>query len=636
MNSPEQPAAAAAGTEQRDFWFFQRMIGDPAGYHIAGTAALTGTLDPERLRKALNDVTASHAQLRCSFHHDGGEPRVLVHPAGTARPEFELHDAAGAGDPEAFLLERARRPFDLGSPCQLRAVLLRHAPDRHDLLLASHHLVLDGAALAQLLHESLSRYAGAPPAAVAPYAGYVGRQLLRRLRDGGKAAAHWRQAFDGRTRPLDLLSPPAAGAGTAARPGAAESFTVGPELRASLAARCRHERVSLFTGFLAALALVAHERGGAAHQVVGMPLDRRDTADAELGNYTTVLPLHLPDAVAAGPRLLQATQAVLLDTVEHSATSVLDLLPVVADAQPTRDDDAPTVPWRVMVTAVRSRPPARYGALHAGALRPISTGAKNGLGITFVDDGTQVTLHLSHPGNTTVSGRFGDELLAALGRVSEGSTAPAAPAAQAREPGPGRSPVAPSQVAEAVGAVIEQVLGAPLGPDEDFFQAGGNSIGVSAVLAGIRRHFGVRVLVREFFRTPTPAALTRRVQELQHSERHSERKEPPVAHTDIHPTPQEPAPTGSTAPPAVAVPADQAQVAEAVDAVIEQVLGAPLGPDEDFFQAGGNSIGVNTVLAEIRRHFGVRVLVREFFRTPTPAALTRRVQELQHSESQES
>ncbi|MEU1308343.1 condensation domain-containing protein [Streptomyces cinnamoneus] len=629
MSSPQQPAAAAAGTEQRDFWFFQRMTGDPAGYHIAGTTSLAGALDPERLRRALTEVTARHAQLRCSFHHDGGEPRVLVHPAGAARPEFEVHEAAGAGDPEAFLLERARRPFDLGSPCQLRAVLLRHAPDRHDLLLASHHLVLDGAALAQLLHEVLSHYAGAPPVAVAPYAEYVGRQLVRRLREGGKAAAHWRQAFDGRTRPLELLAQSSAGAGSAGGPGAVGSFTVGPELRASLADRCRRERVSLFTGFLAALALVVHDRGGAAHQVVGMPLDQRDTADAELGNYTTVLPLHLPDAVAAGTGLLQATQAVLLDTVGHSATSLLDLLPVVADAQPAREDGAPTVPWRVMVTAVRSRPPAQYGELRAGVLRPISTGAKNGLGITFVDDGTQVALHLSHPGDTTLRGRFGEELLAALGRVAEGVPASAA---RAPETDAGRSPAAPSPVAEVVHAVIEQVLGAPLGPDDDFFRAGGNSIGVSTVLAQVRRRFGVRVLVREFFQAPTPAALTRRVQEL-HDPRD---EEPPVADTDIRQTPPEPAATGSAAPPDLPAPAGPAQVAEVVDAVIEQVLGAPLGPEEDFFHAGGNSIGVNAVLTGIRRRFGVQVRVREFFQAPTPAALTRRVLELQHSESKES
>ena len=61
-------------------------------------------------------------------------------------------------------------------------------------------------------------------------------------------------------------------------------------------------------------------------------------------------------------------------------------------------------------------------------------------------------------------------------------------------------------------------------------------------------------------------------------------------------------------------------------AIWERVLGRTgLGIDDDFFEAGGNSLAAIEVLAAVRREFDVSVAVLELYRTPTVRELAERL-----------
>ncbi len=101
--------------------------------------------------------------------------------------------------------------------------------------------------------------------------------------------------------------------------------------------------------------------------------------------------------------------------------------------------------------------------------------------------------------------------LTSHGKVDRGALPAPEPAAD-----PGSPYVAPRTPAEEVLAGIwAEVLGVErVGTEEDFFALGGHSLLATRVVARARQAFGVEVPLREFFETPTVAALAALVEEL--------------------------------------------------------------------------------------------------------------------------
>lgn len=83
--------------------------------------------------------------------------------------------------------------------------------------------------------------------------------------------------------------------------------------------------------------------------------------------------------------------------------------------------------------------------------------------------------------------------------------------------GPGRrdAGAAPRTDAERrLAAIWDRVLGRTVGIDDDFFEAGGNSLAAIEVLAGVRREFDASVAVLDLYRSPTVRGLAERLARL--------------------------------------------------------------------------------------------------------------------------
>ncbi|MFZ3474316.1 amino acid adenylation domain-containing protein [Streptomyces sp. 4.24] len=100
--------------------------------------------------------------------------------------------------------------------------------------------------------------------------------------------------------------------------------------------------------------------------------------------------------------------------------------------------------------------------------------------------------------------------LASLASLADRAVVPAAPA-----PGPaGGAPAGAGTEAAALHAVSahwEAVLGRSVGPDTDFFAAGGDSLSAMAILARLERDQGAALTLADLFTTPTVRALAARV-----------------------------------------------------------------------------------------------------------------------------
>jgi amino acid adenylation domain-containing protein len=221
---PEPSAPAREGGSRRlaspsqvSLWLLDQM-GAGAAYHITAGVRLRGPVDPDRLRRGLNDLIRAHSALRTTFEPDGdGTLRRRVHAgADIAVPLLDLAGLAERNERERRARDEitalAEQRFDLTTGPLLRAVLIQLGPHDWQLGVVLHHIVADGWSLALLLGE-LGRCYAAEPEQVAGSA--PPPQDAKRAADPARiaaGAAFWRDYLAG-SGPPQLLAdrlPPAA------------------------------------------------------------------------------------------------------------------------------------------------------------------------------------------------------------------------------------------------------------------------------------------------------------------------------------------------------------------------------------------------------------------------------------------
>lgn len=169
---------------QRQFWYVDALEpGNPA-YNIRVAIELDGALDVDRLRDALREVVARHPVLSSRFVLEADELWQAVTEAPGVRLDY--HPRSSFGEPDAFLVQLARRPFTLREGPLFRADLVEVARDRQILLLVMHHIVCDETSLAIIVRELAEAYgagqagadrAAGPAVGFADYAEWMRERL---------------------------------------------------------------------------------------------------------------------------------------------------------------------------------------------------------------------------------------------------------------------------------------------------------------------------------------------------------------------------------------------------------------------------------------------------------------------------
>ncbi|MGP2443021.1 condensation domain-containing protein, partial [Streptomyces sp. JW3] len=181
--------------------------GGPDVYALQTVISIDGPLDPERFRASWQALLNRHAALRASFHQrkSGAPVQLIAHEVDLPWQTTDLSDLAEAEQTaEAAALaarERAHR-LDVTVAPLLRLLLIRLTDERHQLVLTTHHLLLDGWSMPVLLAELAEIYAAGgeartlPPAAA--YRDYLA-WLSRQDKDAARAA--WQRELAGTDGP---------------------------------------------------------------------------------------------------------------------------------------------------------------------------------------------------------------------------------------------------------------------------------------------------------------------------------------------------------------------------------------------------------------------------------------------------
>jgi aspartate racemase len=155
---------AVASFNQQRLWFLERLAEDEPLYNMAeGALRLSGPLDVEALRKALEEIQQRHEALRTLFMELEGRLLQVI----LLKPDldFRIVDFSNLPPDEkeekarASAQEELRFRFDLIRGPLFKVVLYKLAEDDHLLLLPTHHIISDGWSMGVLLRELSLLYA---------------------------------------------------------------------------------------------------------------------------------------------------------------------------------------------------------------------------------------------------------------------------------------------------------------------------------------------------------------------------------------------------------------------------------------------------------------------------------------------
>ncbi|WP_404955486.1 amino acid adenylation domain-containing protein [Streptomyces sp. 147326] len=302
LRAVERPETVPLSFAQRRLWFLNRMEPESAAYNIPGALRLTGAVDPEVVRTALDDVLARHESLRTVFAEAGdGEPYQVLVDVRMAVPVVQVDEVGLLG----ALSAEAGRGFDLSVDAPLRAVLFDLPGDEFVLLFVLHHIAGDGWSVAPLAGDFSVAYAAraegrAPqwePLAV-QYADYTlwQREVLGSEEDPDSAIAgqlaYWREQLS--DAPQELMLPVDRSRPTVSSyRGDAVTFSIDTELYKGVADLARGSQASVFMVVQSALAMLLSRLGAGEDIVLGTAVAGRtdEALDRLIGFFINTLVL---------------------------------------------------------------------------------------------------------------------------------------------------------------------------------------------------------------------------------------------------------------------------------------------------------------------------------------------------------
>ncbi|WP_338846005.1 amino acid adenylation domain-containing protein [Massilia sp. W12] len=395
---------------QQRLWFLAEL-GDAGSraYNMTGGWRLSGVLQLDALRQALDCLVQRHESLRTTFHNLNGEAIQVVTPAGAGMPLRELDLRPGAALAQHMTLEQliaaeTEQRFDLSHGPLLRATLARCADAEHALLLSMHHIISDGWSIGVLTKELAQLYSAfvngqdnpLPPLTVqyADYAAWERERMSGAL--VARESAFWRATLADAPAllrlPYDYPRP-----AVQRHLGHIIRLMLPLSLLQRLQLLSQQHGVTLFMSLLAGWALVISRHSGQQDVIIGTAVANRmhKACESLIGFFVNTLALRIqlkPEMRVAD--LLQSVKQIALEAFSHQE---LPFARVVEAVQPDR-----SLSHNPLIQVMFALQNAAEGELHMPGLRVTALTAPHSttqfdlsLSMTERPDGLEAALEYS-------------------------------------------------------------------------------------------------------------------------------------------------------------------------------------------------------------------------------------------------
>ncbi|MBF6125119.1 non-ribosomal peptide synthetase [Nocardia brasiliensis] len=212
---PDSSAADGAARHplsagQRRVWFLQTRDPDDTTLNISVAHRLSGELDVDRLRAAVDSVLARHEILRTTYGSgvDGEPYQVIRDDIVLSWHEYdlsELAEASRARRVEVLARRELGRPFELTTEAPLRCTLIRTGPTEFVFVLVVHTICWDDDSWSVFRTELNAAYHGSAPLSARP-AQFAEVAVLdgAQPEPGDAALEYWRNTLQPLPESLEL------------------------------------------------------------------------------------------------------------------------------------------------------------------------------------------------------------------------------------------------------------------------------------------------------------------------------------------------------------------------------------------------------------------------------------------------
>ncbi|MEJ2547874.1 MAG: aminotransferase class III-fold pyridoxal phosphate-dependent enzyme [Gemmatimonadota bacterium] len=323
---------------QMEVWLATKLAPEASrAFHEQVIYDLDGPVNLPALRHAVQRVVHRHEGLRAR-ENTRGEGWIVEPAAHVPVEEVDLTQL-GEAEREAELARRIRADvaadFDLERGPLVRITLYRTGQDRSTLVIAGHHLVVDGWSMGIVLQDLARYYTSAcrserfgqpAPHSLTTFLADEAEYLASD--DYVETEAFWMEQFqdvpDSLQLPLDRPRPD-----TKTYNGQRQSMRFDPKLVEQLEAFCAQERVTTFTTLYAAFSVLMAQLSGQDEVVVGVPMAGQAVAGQPtlVGHAVNFLPLRTRVEMAGSfEDILRTTRDYILELNDHQRYTYASLL----------------------------------------------------------------------------------------------------------------------------------------------------------------------------------------------------------------------------------------------------------------------------------------------------------------------
>ncbi|ERI05703.1 AMP-binding enzyme [Aneurinibacillus aneurinilyticus ATCC 12856] len=292
-----------ASFAQQSIWVAHQMAPESDSYHVSIAVRLKGNLDIGALEASINEIIRRHTSLRTTFERNEDGILQVIHPHSKWKlPIVELTGHTVEEKEEqsfAICREKISEIFDLENGSLIRASLIRHNDQLHDLIIVKHHIITDGWSNGVLLYEIVTLYRdfvqGNPPSLKDLPIQYIDySQWQRKVLDNGvieNQLNYWKEKLDGNLPVLEL--PTDYKRGGSKNNQSVFCFQLSKDLSDQIKEFSKQEENTIFVTMLTVFKIMLYRYTGKKDILVGTPSSQRYQEELEglIGPFINMLVL---------------------------------------------------------------------------------------------------------------------------------------------------------------------------------------------------------------------------------------------------------------------------------------------------------------------------------------------------------